>query len=99
MALIGYTRNFYRGLSVVNLQFGCGSFSRKAIDINLDVKKQVFDPPIAEFNRVKLPEGFVQRIKDTMQVQSDKNAVFYRSLFTPSLGTKGTNEITPPVKN
>ena len=92
MATIGYTRDFYRNLSVVNLQFGCGVFTRKAIDIRLDAKKQVFDPPVAEFNRVKLPEGFVQRIKDLQKAQSDKNAAFYRSLFPPPLGTKDTTD-------
>ena len=105
MALIGYTRGFYKNLSVVNLQFGCRTFTRKTVDIRLDSKKQVFDPPIAEFNRVKLPEGFAQRIKDLQQAQSDKNAIFYRSLFPPPLGTRDTsNRVEPqthycPVKS
>lgn len=99
MATIGYTRDFYRSLSVVNLRFGCSTLTRKTIDMRLDAKKQVFDPPIAEFNRVKLPEGFVQRIKDLQKAQSDKNAIFYRSLFAPPLGTKGTTSNTQPATN
>lgn len=100
MSILGYARDFYKNLSVVNLQFGCTTSLRKPINIRLDSKKSgAFEKPIARFNRIVLPERFVQRIKDTMQVQSDKNAVFYRRLFTPPLDTKGTNEIAPPVKN
>jgi hypothetical protein len=98
MGTIGYTRDFYKGLSVVNLQFGCGTFTRKTIDIRLDSKKQVFDPPIAEFNRVKLSEGFTQRIKDLQKAQSEENAIFYRSLFAPPLGTRDTSGPTPPTQ-
>ncbi|MDP1654661.1 MAG: hypothetical protein Q8K91_17545 [Hylemonella sp.] len=95
MALLGYTRDFYRHLSVVSLQFGCSSFTRRTVDIKLDAKKQVFDDPVARFNHVELPEGFVQRIKDLQKQNSDRNAAFYRSLFAPPLGTKGT---TPDAK-
>lgn len=92
MALIGYFRNYYRNLSVVNLQFGCMNFSRKTVEIRLDSKKQIFDVPIAEFNRVKLPEGFIQRIKEKQKEQSERNTAFYRSLFPPPLGTKAVDQ-------
>ena len=95
MALLGYTRDFYRNLSVVSLQFGCGTFTRRTIDIQLDAKRQVFDDPIARFNRIVLPEGFVRRIKDLQKQNSDRNAAFYRSLFAPPLGTKGTSGAQP----
>lgn len=95
MAILGYTRDFYRNLSVVNLQFPCGTFSRKLVNIRLDAKRDVFDQPIARFNRIVLDEGFVQRIKDLQKVQSDKNAIFYRSLFAPPLGTHGTTNTSP----
>lgn len=95
MALLGYTRDFYRNLSVVSLQFGCGTFTRRTIDIQLDAKRQVFDDPIARFNRIVLPEGFVRRIKDLQKQNSDRNAAFYRSLFAPPLGTKGTSSALP----
>lgn len=98
MAILGYNRDFYRSLSVVNLRFGCSAFARKTIDIRLDAKKQVFDPPIAEFNRVKLSEPFVQRIKELQKAQSDKNAIFYRSLFPPPLGTRNTTDVTSPTE-
>ena len=39
MTLIGYTRNAYKSLSVVNLQFGCLSLDRKTVNIRLDTKK------------------------------------------------------------
>jgi hypothetical protein len=90
MALLGYTRDFYRGLTVVNLQFGCSTFSRKIVSIWLDSRRDVFSHPVARFNRIVLPEGFVQRVKDLQQQNSDRNAAFYRSLFAPPLGTKGT---------
>lgn len=91
MALLGYTRNFYGNLSVVNLQFGCSNFTRRTIDIRLEAKRQVFDDPIAGFNRIALPQGFVQRIKDLQKQNSDRNAAFYRSLFAPPFGAKGTS--------
>lgn len=97
MAVIGYTRDFYRNLSIVNLQFGCSPFTRKTIEIRLDAKRQVFDDPIAKFNRVVLPDPFVQRIKELLQEQSDKDAIFYRSLFAPPLGTKGTGTNVQPT--
>lgn len=96
MALIGYTRNFYKSLSVVNLQFGCMPFSRKTINVRLDAKKSgAYEAPIARFNRLLLPDGFVQQIKDLQKAQSDKNAVFYRSLLVPPLGTKSAPSALP----
>ncbi|WP_296443460.1 hypothetical protein [Rhodoferax sp. UBA5149] len=99
MGVIGYINDFYRKLSVVNLQFGCSSFSRKSINLRLDAKRDVFDKPIARFNRIVLPEGFVQRIKDLQKAQSDKNAIFYRSLFASPLGAQGTGNNTPAATN
>jgi hypothetical protein len=95
LAIIGYTRDFYQSLSVVNLQYGCSPTTRRQINIRLDAKKDVFDKPIARFNKVFLPEGFVQRISDLQKANSDRNAVFYRSLFAPPLGTKGVTTSTP----
>lgn len=95
MATIGYTRNFYRTLSVVNLQFRCSPFVRPQVNIRLDAKKSgAFEVPIARFNRVVLPTGFVERIKVLQKIQSDKNEIFYRSLFPPPLGTQGTSNNT-----
>ena len=100
LSILGFTRDFYKNLSVVNLQFGCMTFDRKQINIRLDAKKSgAYEAPIARFNRMVLPEGFVQRIKDTMQAQSDKNAIFYRNLFAPPLGTKATTDNIQPAKN
>ena len=99
MSILGYTKDFYKNLSVVNLQFGCTTSLRKPINIRLDAKKSgAYEAPIARFNRVVLPESFVQRIKDTMQAQSDKNAIFYRSLFAPPLGTKAPADSNQPAK-
>lgn len=97
MGIIGYTRDFYKTLSVVSLQFGCGGSLRTRVNIRLDAKKDVFDEPIARFNRIVLPEGFVQRIKDLQKEQSDKDAIFNRSLFAPPLGTKGTGNNVQPT--
>lgn len=87
--LIGYMRDFYRDLSVVSLQFGCGATARAAVNIRLNaIRNGVFETPVAKFNRVYLPPGFVSRINESMKARSDRNAVFYRSLFPPPLGTR-----------
>jgi hypothetical protein len=92
MAIIGFTRDFYRTLSVVNLQFGCTTSMRKVINIRLDAKSGgPFEPPVARFNRIVLPEGFVQRIREIQQAASDNSSIFYRSLFPPPLGTRGAS--------
>ena len=99
MAIIGFTRDFYRTLSVVNLQFGCSPLKVGSINLRLDAKKSgSYEAPIARFNRLVLPKSSVRRINDLQKVQSDKNAVFYRSLFAPPLGTKDTPgaTTTPP---
>ena len=100
LSTIGYTRNFYRTLSVVNLQFGCSPFVRTQVNIRLDAKKSgAFEAPIARFNRIVLPTGFVERIKVLQKNQSDKNEIFYRSLFPPPLGTQGTSNSTQSPAN
>lgn len=99
LPLIGYTRHFYRQLSVVNLQFHCRTIARKDIDIRLDAKKSVpYGVPIARFNKVYLPEGFVHRLKEMQQARSDKNTIFYRSLFPTPLGTRGV-QTTPGTQS
>lgn len=100
MAIIGFTRDFYKTLSVVNLQFGCSQLKVSPINIRLDAKKSgAYEPPIARFNRLVLPLGFVQRINDLQKANSDKNAIFYRNLFAPPLGTQGvTSPVTPILK-
>lgn len=91
LPLLGYMRDFYRGLSVASLQFGCGTLGRRDINIRLDaVRRGPYETPVARFNRVYLPPAFVQRVNERMKAQSDSNAVFYRSLFPPPLGTKAT---------
>lgn len=92
MALIGYTREFYKSLSVVNLQFGCMPLTRPNLNLRLDAKKSgAYETPIAQFNRITLPEGFIQRIKEVQKDQSDRDSKFYRNLFPAPLGTR-----TPP---
>ena len=96
LGLWGYMRDFYHDLSVVSLQFGCDTTSRKEVNIRLDARRSGhFETPVAKFNRVYLPSGFVQRINQQLKARSDRNAVFYRSLFLPPLGTKGTKDNTP----
>ena len=100
MAVIGYTKGFYKALSVVNLQFGCGTFSRKQINLRLDAKKSgAYEPPIARFNRIVLPDGFAERINGLLTARSDSNAVFYRSLFPPPMGTQGIGNNQQPATN
>lgn len=93
-AILGYSRMFYRSLSVVTLQMGCAPFSRKTVTIRLDAKRAVFGAPIARFNRIVLPGGFTQRIKDASAAHNRRQAEFFRSLFPalkdgqPASGTK-----------
>ena len=87
-AVLGYARNFYKALSIVSLQTGCRSFSRRTISVNLDAREDVFGPVIARFNRVKLPEGYVQRIKSVLAAREQRKTDFYRSLFSAPLGTR-----------
>ena len=98
MFLLGYMRDFYRDLSVVSLQFGCLSPARSVIDIWLNsTQSGNFEKPVARFNKVTLPRGFVERINEYMGAQRERNAAFYRSLFAPPLGTKSTQ--TTPSTN
>lgn len=91
MHLLGYVRDFYQNLSVISLQFGCTSAPRKVIEIWLNSRREGFyEPPVAKFNKVSLPAGFVQRINERIKVQSDRNAVFYRSLFASPVGSKSS---------
>jgi hypothetical protein len=100
MSVIGFTRDFYRALSVVNLQFGCMTLNVRPIHIRLDAKRSgAYEAPIARFNRLVLPESFVQRINGLQKANSDKNAAFYRSLFAPPLGTKGVTRPATPSTN
>jgi len=100
MAIIGFTRDFYKRLSIVNLQFGCKDSVRKPVNIRLDTRRtNIFEAPIARFNRIVLPAPFVQRIEDLMKAQSDKNTIFYRSLFPPPLGTRGIGGSGEPTMN
>lgn len=96
LVVIGYSRQIYKNLTVVNLRLGCTINQPKTVNIRLDAKKDVYGPPIARFNRLRLPEGFVQRIKEQLKAQSERNRVFSRSLFPPPLGTQG---VTPPASN
>lgn len=83
MAIFGYTRNFYRSISVVSLQFGCTGPNRAEVDIRLDARKEVANEPVAKFNRVRLPMSYVQRARAAIRSNSDRNVNFYRGLFTP----------------
>jgi len=95
MGVVGFTRGFYRNLSVVNLQFGCSTVARQDVHVRLDAKTNgPFGKPVARFNKVFLPSAFVQRVNEKLKSNSDKNEVFYRSLFPPPMGTKGTNNET-----
>ena len=87
LAVLGYTRHFYKQLSVVSLQMGCTNVRESGLSIQLDSKKDVFDQPIASFNRIAIPDSFATRVNAQMKANSDKNSLFYRSLFPAPLGT------------
>jgi hypothetical protein len=90
-AVVGYVKNYYQTLSVVTMQFGCTTPARKTISVRIEAKDFTTGPPEKQFAKVILPSGFVSRMRDMRQAQSDRNAVFYRSLFAPPLGTNGSN--------
>lgn len=96
LGVIGYSRQVFKNLTVVNLRLGCTINQPKTVNIRLDAKKDVYGSPIARFNRLRLPEGFVQRIKEQLKIQGEHDRAFYRSLFPPPLGTRG---VTPPASN
>lgn len=94
--ILGFTKDFYKGISVVSLQHSCMSTSRKTVDLQLEAKEHgVFDAPIAKFNRVTLPEGFIRRMNEALKANSDRNAAFYRSLFPAPLGTADQPSSSP----
>ncbi len=96
MGVVGFTRGFYRNLSVVNLQFGCSTVARQEVHIRLDAKTNgPFGKPVARFNKVYLPSAFVQRVNEKLKSNSDKDEAFYRSLFPPPLGAKGKSNEAP----
>ncbi|MES2772192.1 MAG: hypothetical protein V4623_09545 [Pseudomonadota bacterium] len=90
LPLLGYTKNFYRSLSVVSLQLGCLEPARPEVSINLESKRDVFDPPIARFNQMLLPASFIDRLSTHEKEQRARDSAFYKSLFPPPLGTRGT---------
>jgi len=90
MAVLGYSRDFYRSLSLVSIQTGCSPFSRKTVNVRLDAKQYIFDKPIARFNRIVLPESFVRRMKQAIEIRRPSNDDFYRRLI-PAPGTKPPN--------
>ena len=94
--IIGFTRDFYNGISVVSLQHSCMSTSRQTVDLQLEAKERgVFDAALAKFNRVTLPEGFIRRMNEALKANSDRNAAFYRSLFPAPLGTADQPSSSP----
>jgi hypothetical protein len=85
LALLGYSRGFYRSLSIVSLQLPCSSFSRRTVNIRLDAKRAVYDAPVAKFNKIFLPEDFISRLKGLLVQQKQKNADFYRELIRDAI--------------
>ncbi len=87
LPLRGYMRDFYRNLSVVSLNFGCGRLDRKDVNIRLDALRKSPFKYESRSHRLYLPPAFVQQMNGKMTEHSEKNAIFYRSLFKPPLGT------------
>lgn len=72
----GYTRDFYRNLSIVSLQFGCQGASRENVDIRLDaVSDGIFGYPIARFNRIFLPKDFTKMIGERIAADNKQNPI------------------------
>lgn len=84
----GYARQFYRMLSLVSLSMTCTVVKHSAVNLSLDVRDGPIGRPLVRFNRITLPEDFVQRIKDVVAERRQRKAEFYRSLFPPPVGTR-----------
>lgn len=88
LAILGFTRDFYNSLSVVSLQFRCSTIPRFTVDIRLDAKEEVYGKPIAAFNRIGVPEKFVQRINAELQALRSRNEAYFQRLFGVPPGDK-----------
>lgn len=95
LSLSGYSRNIFRGLTVVGVHWGCMTTSRKIAPIHL--ASVVNETETARLHKMLLPEGFVSRINERLRQNSERDRAFNRSLFPPSMG--GTKAVVPPVPN
>lgn len=90
-AISGYSRNVYRGLTVVGVHWGCSVMYRKVAPIHL--ASQLEDKTVVRLHKMLLPEGYVNRINERLLQNRDRDRAFNRSLFPPSLG--GTKGVVP----
>ncbi|WP_424194137.1 hypothetical protein ACMYR3_02310 [Ampullimonas aquatilis] len=98
-AVLGYSRHFFQNLTLVSTHIGCTVY-RKKINMRLDAREGVADKPIAQFNRLILPEGFVSRIKVVQKIRYDKRATFYKKILPSPYGTKDVTSDQPiEIKN
>lgn len=91
LSLSGYSRNIFRGLTVVGVHWGCMTTSRKIAPIHL--ASVVNETETARLHKMLLPEGFVSRINERLRQNSERDPAFNRSLFPPSMG--GTKAVVP----
>jgi hypothetical protein len=83
LPLIGYRRNLYRGLSVVELQMGCSPVVRKTVDIWLDAKAHVADAPVARFLEVHLPGTYIARVNAILNEEFKKDTELFKRMLNP----------------
>lgn len=93
LSVSGYSRNIFRGLTVVGVYWGCTPTNRKIAPIHL--ASVVSETETARLHKMLLPEGFVSRINERLRQNSERDRAFNRSLFPPSMG--GTKGVASPV--
>lgn len=81
--IMGYSREFLDSLSVVSVQMACDATMRSPLNLRLDAKREIGDPPIAKFNRIELPKGFIARVRESLKEMDKREREFFRSLFAP----------------
>jgi hypothetical protein len=92
-SISGYSRDIFRGLTVVGVQWGCNPMHRKVAPIHL--ASELEDRTVVRLHKMLLPEGFVSRINERLLQNRERDRAFNRSLFPSSMG--GTKGVTPTV--
>jgi hypothetical protein len=83
LAILGFSRKFYRNMSMVSLQFGCSPPARTRINIRFTASEEsLYAEPMAGSVRITLPQAFGVRIKETLALKSASNAKFFRDALT-----------------
>ena len=99
MFLEGYIKNWYRNFSIVSLRFGCSQVAQREINVQLIAFKDSnhgTPEQVAQFNKITLPAGFIERVNERLRTRSDANAEYFRTLLRMQSGSR---ESAPQLSN